>query len=100
MLNWEISNQVRREPFFCYCDVGIMHCVFVCIYFFFCIEDLSAIWAHVLSSTGFRGASALDYLVHLVGYLNDKEGKKVHKLMCAVKLLRTYSLYPIDLGFS
>jgi hypothetical protein len=45
--------------------VGVMFFVDVVVYFFFCVEDFSTFRAHVLSSSGFRCASAFDYLTQI-----------------------------------
>jgi Na+/proline symporter len=59
----------------------------VTVNFLFSVEDLSALLAHVLASSGLWGTSTFGYLtqLHLTPQYQEKR-KKLHKLMCAAMI--------------
>ena len=64
--------------------MGVMHHLDVAVHFFFGIEGLPAVWAHVLSRSGLRGAFAFSQLTHgLFTSRITKKRKKPHKPLCA-----------------
>jgi hypothetical protein len=59
-----------------------MHHIKVAFDFFFGAEDLTALWTHVLSCSGLRGASAFNRLTYSI-ISPSKKKEKYHKLLCA-----------------
>jgi hypothetical protein len=52
-----------------------VHHIEVTVDFFFGVEDLPALWTHVLSCSGFRGASAFNRLTYSIISPSKKKEK-------------------------